>query len=150
LAVVEQVHNLAQAIVESNGAYVVDVAVRGRETGTVVEVFIDTDTGVRTDECARISLELSRVLDAANIFQRRYHLIVSSPGVDRPLRYPRQYLKNVGRKMSIKYHEQEQVIKVQGTLRQVTGEGVTLEIDPDSTRTIPFNAIVDARVQTPW
>ena len=42
--------------------------------------------GVGIDECARISRDVSTALDVADLISHAYHLEVSSPGLERPLR----------------------------------------------------------------
>jgi ribosome maturation factor RimP len=61
-------------------------------------------------------------------------LEVSSPGLDRPLRAPKDYLKLVGQTISIKLREPLQgQWRLIGTLLDVRDEGITLEIPQKKT-----------------
>lgn len=151
MSLLEQIERIARPIVESKGAFLVDIAVRGQESTKVLEVFVDTDTGVTTDLCAEISREISTGLEATDLLQRRYHLVVSSPGLDRPLRFERQYQKNIGRRLSVRYRdEQHQTQRLDGELLSVSPENVVLRVDADDLRSIPFGSIIEAKVKTPW
>ncbi len=66
-----------------------------------IQVFIDSDTGINFEKCQKISRYLESFIDTNSWFGDHYVLEVSSPGISRPLVYPRQYLKNKGRDLDI-------------------------------------------------
>src|SRR5262249_54283357 len=61
--------------------------------------------GVTLDELARISRELSDVLDAHDVVPGRYHLECSSPGLNRPLVRPEHFRRAVGQRVRVRVHE---------------------------------------------
>jgi ribosome maturation factor RimP len=71
------------------------------EKANKLEVFLDSDTGITFDKCRQISRHLENLLDTDQMLGDSYTLEVSSAGVGRPLKLPRQYLKNVGREVEI-------------------------------------------------
>ncbi|MGA2623669.1 MAG: ribosome maturation factor [Bacteroidota bacterium] len=142
--------DLARPIVEARGAILVDVSVRGGRGRKVVEVFVDTDEGTTTGLCAEISRDLSSALDQANIVQGRYDLVVSSPGIDRPLRFARQYPRNVGRTLVVKFRKDDRVEKVEGELIEVRPDGFVLQMKSNGPRNFLFDEIVEARVKPAW
>lgn len=111
----------------------------------MVEVVVDAEVGVTSDLCSVISRDVSKVLDAIEGFPDMYTLIVSSPGIERPLRYLWQYPKHVGRRLLVKVHGAEH----RGTLRAVGENTITIESD-DGTRDIPFGTIEQTFVMAPW
>jgi len=147
MALPERIEEIARPVVESHDAYIIDVKVRGESGANIAEVFVDTDAGVTTGLCERISKELSGVMDAAELFRGRYHLVVSSPGVERPLKFPRQFPRNVGRTLDVKIRAGESVERVQGKLAGATGEEIRLDLTGHTTRTIPYRDIIEARVK---
>lgn len=144
----EQIEEISRPVVESTGAFIVDVNIRGNLSGKVIEIYVDTDAGITIDACSEISRKVSLAFDTANVIPHRYHLIVSSPGIDRSLKLIRQYRKNVGRKMLV--HSSLQVEKILGELVEVTETDIMLRDDENNIRTIPFDSIVSAFVQTMW
>lgn len=66
-----------------------------------LKVIIDTDGGITLTKCTEISRKISRMLDEVDEIKSGFNLEVSSPGVGNPLQVFRQYLKNVGRDVSI-------------------------------------------------
>ena len=89
-----------------------------------LQIFIDSDSNIDFTKCRKISRYLEEYIDENNWLGEKYILEVSSPGIDRPLKFPRQYKKNIGRRLEVLTVEDE---KVSGTLLETTEEGIVLE-----------------------
>ncbi|GAB3547500.1 ribosome maturation factor RimP [Spirosoma fluminis] len=94
---------LLQPYLNGGDLYIVDVQVVGRQGGRIkVTILLDSDTGITIDECADISRRLGVDMDEGNFFgESAFTLEVSSPGVDYPLTFPRQFVRNVGRQLVV-------------------------------------------------
>lgn len=88
-----------------------------------VEVFIDSDSSVTFEKCQKISRFLESHIDEEGWLGEKYTLEVSSPGITRPLKFLRQYIKNLGRKVEVTTETGTQ----KGKLVAATEEMVTLE-----------------------
>ena len=86
-------------IADQPDLFLVDVEMHSN--GKLV-ILVDGDKGLGIDECVAISRHVGFHLEEENVIDEAYTLEVSSPGVDTPLTLPRQYVKNVGRNLSIK------------------------------------------------
>jgi ribosome maturation factor RimP len=150
MSLLERIRELVRPIAEEHHAYVVDVSVRGERGVKVAEVFIDADEGVTATLCQGISRELSRKLDAVESSAGSYDLVVSSPGIDRPLRFPRQYPKHVGRAIELSVREGSGVSSLKGTLLGAGEESILLGVDGKEERRIPFGDIIEARIVAAW
>ncbi len=150
MRVEERIAELAAPILAGRNAFLIEVAVRGDRGSPVAEVFVDADNGVTTGLCEGISRELSLALDAGNLFGGRYYLVVSSPGIERPLKFPRQYPRNVGRSMSVKITREGTPEHVRGILLEVAPDEILLEIGKENRRRIRFEDIAEARVEPAW
>jgi ribosome maturation factor RimP len=82
-----------------------------RRTGTlerpILQVRVDRPDsrpghGVTADDCAGISRSLERFLESSAMVGPRYVLEVSSPGLERPLRWPEHWRRHIGRKASVR------------------------------------------------
>ena len=69
--------------------------------GKLLEVFVDSDGPMDFKRCQRISRFLEADLDEHKWLGEEYTLEVSSPGIGRPLKFARQYVKNIGRTVEI-------------------------------------------------
>lgn len=58
--------------------------------------------GVTVDDCARVSRALEQWLDASVILGSNYILEVSSPGIERPLRWRQHWERFVGREVNVR------------------------------------------------
>ena len=99
--------------------FVVDVT----QSASRLEVFVDSDSGMTFRKCQRISRYLEAWLDEEQPLGEKYTLNVSSPGVDRPLKFHRQYVKNIGRTLEVTTTAGE---KTKGELKAVEEEAIVL------------------------
>ena len=67
-----------------------------------IKVFVDADNGASIDKLVSLNRQLYPLLEAAGLFPADdFSLEVSSPGLDEPLKSPRQFQKNIGRKVEV-------------------------------------------------
>lgn len=92
-------------LAERPDLFLVDVVVSGSNKKSKVLVLVDGDEGITIDECAKLSRKVSGELEEKDIMEGAYRLEVSSPGVEFPLKYQRQYPKHIGRKVKVKLNE---------------------------------------------
>lgn len=79
------------------GYELVEVEYTAQEGVPVLRVYIDkTDSGITHEDCAAASELLSMELDAHDFIEDHYILEVSSPGFDRPVRKPSDFLRFIG------------------------------------------------------
>lgn len=114
-----------------------------------ISVFVDGDEGVSLEACTQISRVLESVLDEEPTLGGIYQLEVSSPGVSRPLKFLRQYLKHVGRTLKVKLTGGA---IIEGKLMATGPDSITLEVKPKEkkakaeSKEIPFEDIQEAFV----
>jgi ribosome maturation factor RimP len=65
-------------------------------------VLLDGDEGVKIEDCARVSRHINQKMEEDGLEEALISLEVSSPGVDFPLKFERQYPQHVGRTLAIK------------------------------------------------
>ncbi len=100
--IVQRVRALVEPVTDDLGLELVDllfVTERGR---LVLRIFIDKPGGVSLDDCSRLSRELGTVLDVEDIIEQSYSLEVSSPGLDRPLKREKDFIRAMGKKINIR------------------------------------------------
>ena len=92
---------LVEQVVSGMGFELVDFEVSPR--ARILRVFIDIERGVTVDDCATVSDQLQRVFEVEDIDYDR--LEVSSPGLDRVLKKPRDFARFVGSRVQLKLRE---------------------------------------------
>lgn len=124
-----------QAMLEPGAAAIgfelVAVELAGSGRNTTVRAYIDSPDGVSVEDCARVSRQLSAILDVEDPIGDSYTLEVSSPGFDRPLRKPEHFQKVVGERVKITLHRVGGRRRYTGVLQAVHGDRVELEVDGD-------------------
>lgn len=122
----DKVERWAEDIIrDDERLFVVDVWVSGHRSDAKVTVYIDGDEGVSIDTCAKVSRELSRKLDENELFDGKYTLEVSSPGLSHPLKLRRQYVNNIGRQVKILLNNSQEKT---GTLMKVEEEQILIKM----------------------
>jgi ribosome maturation factor RimP len=110
------------------GYELVDVETAGGRGGVLLRVFIDRQGGITVDDCATVSNHLTRVLAVEGVDYGR--LEVSSPGLDRPLKHPRDFRRFEGERAQVKMRVPIQGRRnFVGVLRGADEHEVRLEVD---------------------
>ena len=81
--------------------FLVDLSVTGVSGKQLVLVFIDSELGLPIEMCSLISRKLLSKIEEKDLIDGTFNLEVSSPGIDKPISLPRQYKKNIGRKLEL-------------------------------------------------
>jgi len=116
----ERIRTCIDEELRRNDLFLIDLVV---SSSNRIKVVIDSMKGITVDECARLSRTIENKLDRD---EEDFDLEVSSPGLDRPLVLPFQYLKNTGRQIEVLTME-DQIIK--GILRYADEEKIEVETE---------------------
>jgi ribosome maturation factor RimP len=85
-----------------------------------IRITLDGDKGVSLADCMKVNRAVEQGLDREEF---DFSIEVASAGANAPLQLPRQYTKNIGRKLSVKTAED----RLEGLLTAVNGDSITLE-----------------------
>lgn len=140
---VEKIKALATKVAEHHGLCLIDIVVRGTAGKPVFQVFIDGEKNVTADDCSKVSLELQRFINSESLFED-YRLDVSSPGVDRPLKYLWQFPKHLNRDFEVVFKDGDSSRTIKGKLTGIEDDYLTFS--DDSEMKLKFNDIIKAKV----
>jgi ribosome maturation factor RimP len=162
-SVVDQVRTIAARVAGSYGLDIFDVQYRREGPGMVLRIQIDrpgsgatAEESVSVEDCARVSRDLSAVLDVEDVVPAAYTLEVSSPGLDRPLRGPAEYNRFTGRRAKLVVREaiDGQMFfkgRLAGTEDGPKGDGALIAVmivtDDGRTHRVPLGAITRANLE---
>ncbi|MEN8257851.1 MAG: ribosome maturation factor RimP [Thermodesulfobacteriota bacterium] len=127
----DRLHDIIEPIASDHGLELVEVQYRQEQHGWVLRIIIYKKDGVSVDDCAQVSRETSHVLDVEDVIPYKYHLEVSSPGLERPLTTPRDFERNLGKKIKISFADDD-LVSGQGIIDKVDGDEITLKSDNQS------------------
>jgi ribosome maturation factor RimP len=90
---VDRVREMVDPILLDEGMELVDIEYRRESKGWVLRLYLEKEGGVTLDDCTRVSQEVGRSLDVEDFIQTPYTLEVSSPGLTRPLKTEKDFMK---------------------------------------------------------
>lgn len=146
---IESLAALLRPAIENRGAFLVDISLRGDSRRPLMEVFCETENGISIDECAEISREILPLIDSSKVVGDNFRLEVSSPGVGVPLNDKRQFKRNIGKLMSVKYHDGLDMKQVEGDAVGIKEDQLVIET-PKGLIDIAFDSIDEAIVKIRW
>ena len=123
-----------EAEAEQHAIDVVDVEVTGAGKQTVVTVRLDhadeTAETITLDEVAAQTAWVSAAIDELDPFPNSYLLEVSSPGLGRPLKKEKDYVRNEGREIDLRFYKSfEHEKELRGVLTSWTKDSVTIQTE---------------------
>ena len=149
-ALVRRLNELLEPVVLDHGLELAELQFRREAQGWVLRLTIDADDGVSIDDCARVSREVSHLLEVEDPIERPFHLEVSSPGLDRPLKRERDYLRSRGKMAKLVCREEidgQNVII--GRLGDLADGVVTVETETGPVP-VPLAAVRRAKLVVEW
>jgi ribosome maturation factor RimP len=143
----ERLQSIILPALAALGYDLVEVAVvvsHGRRT---VQVFIDKETGINLEDCARASKAINPVLDEHGFFRGRYYLEVSSPGAERKLKTRWDFEHFKGRKALVRLREtSDGRTEIEGTIEGFRDDMLELRPEGDAVIAVPFESISSANL----
>jgi ribosome maturation factor RimP len=147
-----EIADLSEPVLEELGFRLVRVKVSGRDGGTVQIMAERPDGQMTIDDCASISRKLSPLLDAFDPMPGGYRLEVSTPGIDRPLVRPSDFVSFTGHVAKIELMELVDGRKrFRGRIEGVANGEALLQLEvpgeeAPQTIGIPFSLISEAKL----
>lgn len=127
----EQIEALVTPSIEAMGYVVVQVKLGDSHKSRLLQIMAERPDGTMgVEDCATISKQISALLDVEDIIPGEYRLEISSPGIDRPLRKPAEFMAYIGHLAKV-----ETVLPINGRKRftaviKAVADGVlTLTVD---------------------
>jgi len=142
----ENIKKITEDIVSQLGFYLVGFNFRGHGKNQVVEVFIDGKNYINADDCAIVSRHLNEKYRAMFSPDDSYRLDVSSPGIDRPLKFIEQFPKHLNKKFEISYSYNNEIRKTNAELINVNNDELSFLTRDGKELIIKFKDIIKAKV----
>ncbi len=96
---------LLEPVITALGYEMLGIEYFKQKDGSLLRLYIDSDAGITLDDCTRVNHQVIGVLDVHDPIKERYHLEISSPGLDRPLFTLKQFQRFLGQQVKIKLRE---------------------------------------------
>lgn len=109
---------LDAALAERPSLFLIDLKI---SSANQIIIIIDGDEGVNLKDCVEVSRAIEHNIDEE---EYDFSLEVTSAGATEPIVLPRQYRKNIGRKLEVETLDGE---KIEAMLEAASDEGITLK-----------------------
>ena len=128
---------LLKPLMEERQFELVDVEFVKEAGNWFLRVYIDKPGGITIDDCELISRALSDKLDEEDFIVESYILEVSSPGLGRPLKKEKDFVRSQGQSVEVKlFRPIEKQNEFPGILKSWDKDTVTLEFEEEAVLTI--------------
>ena len=142
----DELAKLLGPTVERLGYELADLEARLGGKGGMIRVFIDKPEGIDLDDCEKVSLAVSALLDVEDPVPGNYSLEVSSPGLDRKLTKVEHFQRFAGETVKVQMRFPiEGRRRFRGTLVSSDDENIVVEVDGESL-SLPLKTIDTARL----
>ena len=146
--IIEEVTSLAEPLLGESAMELVDVECVFENGRWILRVFIDKEGGVTLDDCGSVSRELGDLIEAENTVNLPYVLEISSPGLNRPLKHEKDFVRSVGKMVRLKMAKAVNNRKnFAGRLVSVEGENIGIVLDDATLVTLPLKNIDAAKLK---
>ncbi|MCJ8326027.1 MAG: ribosome maturation factor RimP [Campylobacterales bacterium] len=141
--------NLEESIkitVEGCDAILYDIVQVKDHNDNIYRVLVTQIGGINLDKCAEISRLISPILDLNEPMNGLYRLEVSSPGIERKLKFPQHFIASVGDKVKLK---DLSVTKYRGVLLSANEDEIVLKTKSEE-KTFSYDQILSASTYFEW
>ena len=108
-----------------------------KEGGTwYLRAYIDKEGGITVNDCEAVAREMNEILDQEDFVEDSYVFEVSSPGLGRPLKKEKDYIRSMGKEIEIRtYRAINREKEFYGILKAYDEKTVTIEMEDGQTMT---------------
>ena len=146
-SVTETIEELVTPIINENHLELVDIEYKKEGPNWFLRIFIDKEGGVTVDDCTRVSRHIEDLIEVEEVVPSTYVLEVSSPGLDRPLKKEKDFLRFKGKRAHVTtFTPIQQQKSFKGTIRDFQEDVLFLDIDSQSVE-IPKDQIAKAKLE---
>ena len=149
VALLENVEKIVNPVVESLGLELIEREFIFDQGRWVLRLYIDREgKGVTIDDCETVSRALEPVLDVEDIIPQKYFLEVSSPGIERPLRRPKDFERFAGSFVKLDTNEKlGDRHHFSGVLKGLRNNQIVLQ-EGEQEWQIPFESLKRAKIRS--
>lgn len=125
------IESLITPVIAEEGLILWDVAWHAEDGRKILRVMVErAESAVSLGDCSRVSHAIEDLLEVRGQIAVSYHLEVSSPGLDRPLRKPGHFAKVVGKKITLRTRDPlEGRRNFKGFLKEVGVTNLKIQVD---------------------
>jgi ribosome maturation factor RimP len=143
----ESVIKVIEPVLTSYGVELVDIEYQRERSGWVLRIYLDKEGGITLDDCSQISKEVGELIEVNDLIDHYYTLEVSSPGLNRPLKREKDFIRSIGKLIRVRTKETIEGQKnFMGELLSYRDDAIVLGIEGKE-KVIPFHLVLKANLE---
>ena len=143
----QKTEEILQPIVDANGFELVDVEYVKEGSNWYLRAYIDKPGGITVDDCEMVSRAANDILDEKDFVEDSYVFEVSSPGLGRPLKKEKDYIRSMGKEVEIRtYRAINREKEFYGILSAYDENTVTIKTEDETEMTFEKSDIALIRL----
>ncbi len=148
MSISARVEEIITPLASRENLEVVDVEYKKEGSNWILRVFIDKTDGITHEDCEKVSSFISAELEKVDAIANRYFIEVSSPGVERPLKKPKDFIRFSGSTVKIRTVDKiEGSRNFQGVIVGYMDDQVVLKLEDGNQIEIPYQLIGQAKLK---
>ncbi|NLP00257.1 MAG: ribosome maturation factor RimP [Clostridiaceae bacterium] len=145
-SITEIVKEIALPLISEAGCELVDVEYVKEGSSWFLRVYIDKPEGVSLEDCENVSRPLNKKIDELDPISHEFYLEVSSPGIERPLKKPEDFVKAIGSIIEIRlFKAVDNTKRFEGELVSCDGEHLTIKTEDQKNYVFDLKEIAKAK-----
>lgn len=132
-------------VLEINNCFFIDFQIGKVKDSTVLRIFVDKEISLNINDCYILSKQIEQSLSESKLIDEYTIIEVSSPGVEKPLKFLKQYNKHIKRKFNLKYKMDDEIKQEEFVLEKID-EDVLIFNNSKEIKEIKFNNILEAKI----
>jgi ribosome maturation factor RimP len=150
-AEIDRVRALVEPIASDLELDLYDVERRGGTIRITLDAAPGSADGVTLDQISLATRLISRELDHEDPIAGRYTLEITSPGIERPLRMPEHFQREIGRQVTVRLRDVvNDERRLEGVLTSADDSSATVRLSSGEEHTVDYQTIDKARTVVDW
>jgi ribosome maturation factor RimP len=142
-----QIQQLIQPVIEAMGYELFGIEYAAHGVNGLLRIYIERPDGITLDDCAKVSEQISAILDVEEPIAGKYTLEVSSPGIERPLFTLAHFQRYVGHHVHIRtFAPIDNQRNFSGVIESVNENNIVLTVE-GKVLSLPFESITKANLR---
>jgi len=147
----DDLEKFIRQILNQEGFELIELVLRGIDSSRIIECYVDRDGGITAGDCAQINRNISdRIrMKYSDVDPDSFRLIVSSPGIGRPLKTEKDFSRNEGKRVNLEYLSEGNKLCLDGIIVRSHEDSVDIKTGNKIVNII-LSSIQKAKIKIKW
>ena len=146
----DELRELILPLCDENNIMLHDLRIHSGGKNRLIKLTVDTERGITLSECQQLTKQVNDLFFRKNVFSGNYRLEITSPGIQKPLEFPFEFRRNIGRDIEVFYLEGDEIKVRDGELKKYNETYLSIQQKNGESVSIPLERIKEAKIKLRW